>query len=253
MIDNGADVADDTGVVDFGDVEQGEVVVRTLTVFNFGTTDLTLTEPISTSAGFTATNFGSTTLAANQSTTFDLAIDTSVLGTLNGTVSFGSNDAEENPFNFAVQGNVIPASTIQVIDNSDGSPEFSQTGSWGQVNRNGHNGGFHFASGSATGGSTSTWTFEVADPGLYRVSATWRQHSNRASNARFSLNDDLSSSVYVDQRVAPNISNGIVEEGSTFEDLGNFRILGNTLTVTLDNLADGLVIADAIRIERVGD
>ena len=253
VIDDGADVADDTGVVDFGDVEQGEVVVRTLTVFNFGTTDLTLTEPITTSAGFTATNFGTTTLPANQSTTFDLEIHTSVLGTLNGTVSFGSNDSDENPFNFAVQGNVIPASTIQVIDNSDGSPGFSQTGSWVQVNRNGHNGGFHFASGSGTGGSTSTWTFEVADPGLYRVSATWRQHSNRASNARFTLNDNLSSSVHVDQRVAPNVSNGIVEEGSTFEDLGTFRILGNTLTVTLDNLADGLVIADAIRIERVGD
>jgi len=53
--------------------------------------------------------------------------------------------------------------------------------------------------------------------------------------------------------VAPNVSNGIAEEGSTFEDLRTFRILGNTLTVTLDNLADGLVIADAIRIERVGD
>ena len=253
VIDSGTDIPDDIGVADFGDVEQGEVIVKTLTVFNFGTSDLTLTEPITTSPGFTTTGFGATTLAANESTTFDLEIDTSVLGPLSGTVSFGTNDSDENPFNFAVQGNVIPASTIQVIDNSESAPGFSQTGSWVQVNRNGHNGGFHFASGSATGGGTSTWSFDVADPGLYRVSATWRQHSNRASNARYSLNDDLSSSVYVDQRVAPNVNNGIVEAGSTFEDLGNFRILGNTLIVTLNNLADGLVIADAIRIERVGD
>ena len=104
---------------------------------------------------------------------------------------------------------------------------------------------------TATG--TSTWTFEVADPGLFRISATWRQHSNRASNAQFSINDDLLSTVQIDQRVRPDISTGISEEGSIFEDLGVFRILGNTITVTLSNLADGLVIADAIRIERAGD
>jgi PhoPQ-activated pathogenicity-related protein/predicted secreted protein len=251
VIDSGSEI-EDNGVIDFGDVEQGQTTIKTLTVFNFGTTDLTLTGPITTSAGFTATNFGSTTLAANESTTFDLEIDTSSLGSLNGTVSFGTNDTDENPFNFVVQANIIPASTIQVIDNSIGVG-FSQSGSWTRVDRNGHNNNFDFAIGDSTSTSTSTWTFDVADPGQYRISATWRQHTNRASNARFSLNDSLSSTVFVDQRVKPNISNGISEEGSIFEDLGVFRILGNTLTVTLDNFADGLVIADAIRIERVGD
>jgi hypothetical protein len=251
VIYQGSDVIDNIGLVDFGDVELGAVVTRTLTVFNFGSNVLNLIGTIVTTGGFSAGHFGATTLAPNSSTTFDLQINTSVLGGMNGTVAFGTNDADENPFNFAVQANVIPASTIQVIDNAGSG--FTQTGSWVTVGRNGHNDTFDYALGSSTVESTSQWTFALADTGLYRVSATWRQHTNRATNARFTLNDDALTTVQVNQRLAPKLSNGIQQDGSIFQDLGVFRISGNTLTVTLDNLANGLVIADAIRIERVGD
>ncbi|MBI3469319.1 MAG: hypothetical protein HY000_40465, partial [Planctomycetes bacterium] len=54
------------------------------------------------------------------------------------------------------------------------------------------------------------------------------------------------------QRQAPN---DFTESGSSWEFIGDvFSITGSTLTVRLSNVgADGYVIADAIRIERVGD
>ena len=255
VFDSGNDVADDAGIVDFGDVEIGEPAIKRITVFNFGATDLNLTTPAPQStASVTATSFGSTTLAPNTSTTFDVQIDTSTHGPVSGTVSFGNNDDDENPFNFAVRANVVPGSSVQVIDNSS-AIGFSQTGSWIDVARNGYNGEFDYAFGSSVANSVSTWTFDTtgSGPGLYRVSVHWRHHTNRAGNARFALNDESSTTVTLNQRAKPDISNGISEQGTVFEDLGIFTMPGNTITITLDNLADGIVVADAIRIERIGD
>jgi hypothetical protein len=56
--------------------------------------------------------------------------------------------------------------------------------------------------------------------------------------------------VRVNQELAPN---DFSDAGTTWEDLGVFTICGNTLVVRLSDNANEYVIADAIRIERVGD
>ena len=66
-------VADGSGVVDFGATLVGLPVSRTFTVRNRGLENLTLSGPISVPSGFTlVSSFGATTLAPDQSTTFEI-------------------------------------------------------------------------------------------------------------------------------------------------------------------------------------
>ena len=53
----------------------------------------------------------------------------------------------------------------------------------------------------------------------------------------------------VNQQLAPQ---GFSDQGSTWQDLGTFTITGNQLVVQLSDNANGYVLADAIRIEKVG-
>ena len=56
--------------------------------------------------------------------------------------------------------------------------------------------------------------------------------------------------VALSQRVGPN---DFSDQGASWEDLAaSVAISGSTLVVRLSNLADGIVIADAIRVERIG-
>jgi hypothetical protein len=82
------------------------------------------------------------------------------------------------------------------------------------------------------------------------VSASWKAGANRASNAPYTVLDGVTvaGAAAADQRSAPNdrtISGGL------FEDLGVFAITGTRMSVRLTNSADGVVVADALRIERV--
>ena len=250
---DGGVLDDNTGVVDFGDVEADRPLSRVLTVTNLGTTDLTLTDPISVPAGFTLTSgFGTNVLAPFETTTFAITVDTSVLGSQNGQVSFAIDDVgeDENPFNFTVQANVVPATGIQVKDNGDAG--YSTTGNWTGLSGNlkGHQNDFQFAN-SGTGANTASWEFEVT-PGQFRVAATWKSHSNRSTAAPYTIFNDTAANLTAtaDQSVP---ASGIDDDGSSFTPLGTFNISSTRLIVTLSDNATGLVIADAIRIERVGD
>ena len=246
-------VDDDTGVVNFGDVEQDESPVRTFKVTNFGTTSLTLTEPISVPSGFTlVSSFGSTSLAPLESTTFQIAPDTSSLGLQTGQISFGNNDVgdDENPFNFTLNANIVPDTGIEIIDN--GASGYSTTGSWTSIlgNNKGHLDDFEYANGG-TGANVATWTFSVT-PGQYEVAASWRSHTNRSTAAPFTIANggfDILTTT-VDQTVP---SGGIDDAGTSFTGLGVYNISSSTLTVRLSDNASGLVVADAVRIERIGD
>ncbi|MES2800082.1 MAG: PKD domain-containing protein [Bacteroidota bacterium] len=95
----------DGGFANMGSATAGANLVSTFTVTNSGTTSLTLTNPITvTGAGFSlTTGFGSTTLAAGASTTFQVTFNSAVGGAFTGNVSFANNDCDESPFNFQLQ------------------------------------------------------------------------------------------------------------------------------------------------------
>lgn len=97
----------------------------------------------------------------------------------------------------------------------------------------------------------ASWTFSVA-PGDYKVSVTWSEHANRATNAPFSIYDGSATSTplsttLVNQRNAPA---DFTQGGVNWHRLNNgnaVTITGNSLVVRLtNNNADGFVIADAV-------
>jgi hypothetical protein len=98
---------------------------------------------------------------------------------------------------------------------------------------------------------TSTWTFPGLAAGQYQISTTWFPHRNRASNAPYIIRDGSTTlaTVRVNQELTPS---DFVDAGDGWKILGTFTISSGTLTVELTNDADEYIIADSVRIERVG-
>jgi hypothetical protein len=242
-LDGPAEVPDNIGSVSFGTAALGVPVTKTFTVRNLGDQNVTL-GAISVPAGFTLTKgWGVTTLAPRASTTFTVRLNAASLGAYSGTLSFSSNDLDENPLNFTIQGLVVEE---RIIDNGD--PGFATAGSWIPYANQGYQDDVTYAV-AGTGSSVATWTFTGLAPGRYRVSAAWSRHSNRANNAPYTIFDGSTAlaTVQVNQKEAPS---DFVSSGTTWEELGTFTIAGPALVVRLTNAANDHVIADAIRLER---
>ena len=103
---------------DFGFViQQDSPVSHLFVVRNNGTAVLTL-GPVSVPTGFTLTDGLPSSLGPGESDAFTVRLDTAVLGTKTGDVSFANNDSDENPFNFRIIGRVVgPAPEITVLGN----------------------------------------------------------------------------------------------------------------------------------------
>jgi hypothetical protein len=143
---------------------------------------------------------------------------------------------------------------IQVIDNGDAG--FTATPGFFPFTGQGFQDDVHFA-GAGAGTEAATWTFSNLTPGLYRVSATWTTDDNRASNAPFEVYNGPAvnlplTTAFINQETVPD---DFSDFGAGWRNLGSgpFLITADTLTVRLSDAADEFVIADAIRIERVGD
>lgn len=245
VLDGSTNLVDGTATVAFGTAITGSTFTKTFTITNTGNQTLTLNEPISVPNGFTvAASFGSTSVAPGASITFTIGVDTSANGALAGTLSFGSNDADEATFNFTVS--AVVAST-KVLD--DGAPGFSTVGAWTVAP-----GGFQNDNRSAVKGNGSisaTWTFSGLEPGRYRLSATWLAAATRATNATYRIYDGEATDTLLlasakNQQIA---ANDVTDSGKAFEYLGIVFTSGTTLTVQLTNAANNVVNADAIRLE----
>jgi hypothetical protein len=105
----GNDIADNTTApVDFGSVNQGVTgPTRTFTVFNDGTGPLTIGS-LSVPAGFAVIDPLVGPIAAGGSESFTVQLDSAAGGAKSGDVVITSNDPDEDPFNFAITGVVVP-------------------------------------------------------------------------------------------------------------------------------------------------
>jgi hypothetical protein len=108
----GNNIADGTtAAVDFGSVNQGVTgPTRTFTVFNDGTGPLTIGS-LSVPAGFTVIDPLVGPIAAGGSESFTVRLDSSAGGSKSGDVVITSNDPDEDPYNFAINGVVVPKVT----------------------------------------------------------------------------------------------------------------------------------------------
>jgi hypothetical protein len=109
---------------------------------------------------------------------------------------------------------------------------------------------------AGSGAAVATWTFANLTPGYYRVSTTWQPYPNRVVDAPYTILDGSTvlATVLVNQQQAPA---GFTADGQSWQDLGGpYAVFGNTLVVRLSDLATPAgyyVIADAVRVERLGD
>ena len=119
---------------------------------------------------------------------------------------------------------------------------------WTYVSKPGaYEGDLHYRN-AGTGSGTATYTPEIAvgEDGDYKVYAWWTQHSNRASNAPYTIYyDGGSERIEVDQRINGSQWNQLGTPGTTYP-----FVAGTSGYVVLSDDADGQLIADAIKLEK---
>lgn len=154
-------------------------------------------------------------------------------------------------FNTIVAGNIQGQGFRALVDNSN-LFTYTETGSWTSLTDNGLLGNAQ-VSNAGDGSRKATWTFAGLDPGKYRVLVTWPESTAAATNAPFSVKDATRTlgTTTINQQNSPLAH--AIQNGTDFQSLGGFTITTGTLTVELTNEADGDVIADAVRIERVDE
>jgi hypothetical protein len=244
------DVADG-GAVDFGSTFANLPVERTFVVRNVGTANLAVSPFGAAPAGFTIVSDipPATVLAPGGSVNFIVRFNATASSS--GSLSTTTNDSDENPFNFTVSGTVA---SVRFFDNGDSV--FSTVGTWESTSGQGFQDDVHFSA-AGTGSDVATWSIPVS-PGQYRVAVTWAPHPNRATDAPFTvLNGAVPlTTVLVNQQIAPPGTgpDGVTDAGTAWRFLGGTHsITGSTLVVRLTDGANGFVIADGVRVERVGD
>ena len=109
----------DEGAYTFSTIASGTSSNVTFTVKNTGSSNLTLTNPISlTGSAFSVnTSFGSTTIAAGATTTFIISFNPSSGGTFSETLSFVNNDCDEGTYNFLLKGTATGPVNVPVVAN----------------------------------------------------------------------------------------------------------------------------------------
>jgi Ca2+-binding RTX toxin-like protein len=262
----GANIADG-GLLGFGQIAVGAAAAAgtiNVTVTNLGVGTLELGNFLVPSTGYTVANLGTSNLIGNgATTTFDILLNTATAGTFAGVISIGTNDSDENPFDIAVIGTI---SDSTIIDNEDGAPVFTTVGA-GWATEGGFGGGFggnyEANPGSVLATDVATWTFSnLTDAGRYRVSTTWVAGSMNASDATYTLTGGAApQAVMFNQGLAPenaaNATTGTINDrDATFVNIGDiYELAGGTTTlvVTLSAVADGRVLADAVRVELIDD
>ena len=249
---------EDGGLLNFGQISQGAAAATgtiNVTVANLGVGTLELGEVFLPASGYSLAGYTpGTTVAAGATTALDIVLSTATAGSFAGVISIGTNDPDESPFDIVVTGQVTDS---LIIDNGDA--DFATVGAGWTSSAPGFLDDTHINPGSTVATDVATWTFNnLQNGGRYQVSTVWDVLGNSASNATYTLTGGAASQVVVvDQRLAPedaaNATSGTVtDRDETFVNLGDiYQLTGTTLTVQLSAVADGTVIADAVRLELI--
>ncbi|MBX7187282.1 MAG: choice-of-anchor D domain-containing protein [Vicinamibacteria bacterium] len=98
-----------------GALAPGGSVAHTFTIANSGVTNLTLgsVSVVGAAPGdFHVTAQPAAAVPAGGSTTFEVTFAPTASGTRSAALSFATNDVDENPFNFAIQGSGVPVTVV---------------------------------------------------------------------------------------------------------------------------------------------
>jgi hypothetical protein len=138
-------------------------------------------------------------------------------------------------------------SAVSILD--DGAPGYSTQGKWSHVIGQGYQNDYDLSA-KGKGNDVAAWSFQVP-AGQYRIAATWVPGSDRATDAPFTVlgSGKVVQTTNVNQEAAPS---DFLDSGVGWTYLAKDILLGGgPLKVKLSDLANGSVVADAIRVERV--
>jgi len=100
--DSTPSTSDDT---DFGRLTTSDTVAHIFTLYNSGAAALTgVTATLNGDSAFSLTSTPASSVAARDSSSFTIEFTPSAVGAYTATVSIASNDSDENPYTFVVQG-----------------------------------------------------------------------------------------------------------------------------------------------------
>lgn len=144
---------------DFGSVAApGGSITRTYTISNSGTGPLTLGNV--TLSGAAAADYSVTTqppasINVGSSATFSVRFAPTATGLRSAALSFSNNDANENPFNFNIQGTGVAAADVAVFTGNNTLPANERT----------DNVGTHAFANTAVGSSSAAQIFTIRNAG----------------------------------------------------------------------------------------
>lgn len=268
---NGSTVPDTENNTDFGSQSfSSGSIVKTFTLSNTGTTLLNLTgTPKVAISGTNAADFTVTTqpvssLAATIGTTdFQITFDPSAAGSRTATVSIANNDADENPYTFAIQGtgNATTSSTITLTSNNNPASVGANVQFTATITPNTATGTVTFNDGATTIGTATlnngvaTLNTNLLTVGTHSITAEYGGDGSNTASTSSAV------SQVVNALTAPNLSfirqsagDGInasvaaaLGYGSTTDSNGNIYVvgyfnrsikLGNTILTADGNTSD---------------
>jgi hypothetical protein len=160
-----------------------------------------------------------------------------------------TNSAGDSSYSNEANDTTPSVSLSWIIDDGDADQAF--VGRWSRGGLTGAYGGDYRFNAAGSGSDRSKWTFTDLLDGHHEVLASWTAHSNRATDAPFTLDGGVQqATVRKNQEVAPNDEQE-PQAGVWFELLDTIYVDSGTLTVTLTDDADGYVIADAVWVRSV--
>ncbi|MEA3478198.1 MAG: GDSL-type esterase/lipase family protein, partial [Bacteroidota bacterium] len=151
------------------------------------------------------------------------------------TDNHGVSDSTPATVTITVQSSV----DALIVDNTD--PGFSTSGTWPHSSSiPGYYGSDYQYGDPNTFSGTATWFFYI-QKSKYTIYAQWTSFSNRAANAKYVIKNN---GTEIDAVCANQQFNG-----GMFNVLGTYSLESGTLEVVLNHDTDGIVIADAVKIE----
>lgn len=112
--DGSNNIPDGGSTVGFGSATVGVPVEKTFTITNSGSSVLTLSG-LTLPAGFSLVGSLPSSIATGGSSTLTVRLDAASVGVFSGALSFVTNDADENPFNFTLTGTVAATTLLPTV------------------------------------------------------------------------------------------------------------------------------------------
>lgn len=158
---------------------------------------------------------------------------------------------------------IVNGDTVTFSDGFSGVPAIGPTyvngevpeRTWVLFTGSGYRNNIHYLNGGHVGGNgtaSATWNFTLPQLGSYSIAVTHITDPSYSTVSPFSIYDGatLLGTVTVNQQVAPS---DFTDDGVAWKTLGTFTFSSINCSVRLtNNVPTGHVIADGVRVERVG-